>query len=266
MRTLFILMAIGAVAACFVLALMYFGQSSLILLPGVGGSGADVLSRCAPGSTVWIEDGKYRGKVCEPAGPAKGTILIYHGNAGTIDDRAVLAAALSARGFRVVLAEYPGYGRREGRATIRNVLAASLDDFAIAQTKWPAPIYVLGESFGAGIAAEVVKTHREKVAGVVLITPWDSLAKVVNSMFVIPIDFLLHERFDTVEALSTYRGNVVIVSAEHDEVLPVSHARALAKAHSAASYLELLGAGHNDWPSFMTQKNWDWTMESLVRH
>lgn len=177
---------------------------------------------------------------------------------------AYLAAVLTERGFRVVLHEYPGYGKREGKATVKNVLAASLDDFEIAQAKWPAPVYLFGESFGAGIAAEVAKKYGEKVAGLILITPWDSLTNVVNATFFLPLGFLLHERFDTVEALSAYRGNVVIVASERDEVLPVSHARALSKAAPAAAYLELPHAGHNDWPSFMTQKDWDWVMASLV--
>lgn len=275
MRTFFTIVAIGAVTTGLFLALIYFWQSSLILLPGMGGGSADVLSQCGPGSAVWLERGEYRGKICEPPGAAKGTVIVYHGNAGTIDDRAVLAAALIERGFRVALSEYPGFGKpgfgksgfgkRPGNATINNVLAASLDDFEIAHAKWPSPIYVLGESFGAGIAAEVVAKHGEKVAGVILITPWDSLANVVNAKFFIPLGFLLQQRFDTVKALSEYRGNVVIIAAERDEVLPVSHARTLAKAASAAAYLELRGAGHNDWPSYITQKDWDWATASLVK-
>lgn len=265
MRTLFTIVAMGAVTIGLFLALIYFWQSSLILRPEIGGGGADVLAQCGPGSAIWLEGGKYRGKVCEPAGSAKGTVIIYHGNAGTVDDRASLAVAFTERGFRVVLSEYPGYGKREGSATIKSVLSASLDDFEMARARWPAPIYVLGESFGAGIAAEVVEKHAEKVAGVVLFTPWDSLANVVNATFFIPVSFLLYERFDTIEALSEYRGKVVIVAAERDEVLPVSHARALAKAVSAAAYLELRGAGHNSWPSFMTRKDWDWVIESLVK-
>lgn len=265
MRAILTIMAMGAVTVGLFLLLVYFRQSSLILLPGIGGSDGDVLAQCGPGSAVWQVHDKYRGKVCEPTGSSNGTVIIYHGNAGTVDDRTGLAAALMERGFRVALAEYPGFGKREGNATIKNVLAASLDDFGIAHATWPPPFYILGESFGAGIAAEVVRKHGEKVAGIVLITPWDSLANVVNSTFFIPLGFLLHERFDTMEAISEYRGNVVIVAAERDEVIPVSHARALAKVASAAAYLELRGAMHNSWPAFMTQKDWDWVVESLVK-
>lgn len=266
MRTLLTIMAIGAFTAGLFLALIYFWQSSLILLPGVAGGGIDLLSQCRPGSSVWQEDGKYRGKVCEPAGTMKGTIVVYHGNAGTIDDRAYLATVLSARGFRVVLPEYPGYGLREGKARINKVLAASLDDFDKARTKWQGPMYVLGESFGAGIAGEVVRKYGENVDGVLLFTPWDSLANVVNAMFPIPISFLLQQRFDTADALSGYHGSKVIVAAAQDDVLPVTHARALAKAVPSAAYLELPVAGHNDWPAHITGRDWDWVIASLTRH
>ncbi|GAB3543367.1 hypothetical protein GCM10027343_16660 [Noviherbaspirillum agri] len=264
MRTLLTIMAIGAFTAGLFLALIYFWQSSLILLPGVGSSGADLLSQCRPGSSVWQEDGKYRGKVCEPAGAAIGTVVVYHGNAGTIDDRAYLATVFSGRGLRVVLPEYPGYGQREGKATINKVLAASLDDFEKARAKWPGPMYVLGESFGAGVAGEVTKKYGDSIDGVLLFTPWDSLANVVNAMFPIPVSFLLQQRFDTVEALSAYHGRKVIVAAGQDEVLPVAHARTLAKAVPSAAYLELPHAGHNDWPAHMTERDWDRITGSLT--
>lgn len=265
MRTLLTIMAIGAFTAALFLALIYFWQSSLILLPGVGGSGVDLLSQCGRGSSVWQVDGRYRGKVCEPAGAAKGTVIIYHGNAGTIDDRAYLAAKLTERGFRAVLPEYPGYGQREGKATINKVLAASLEDAELALATWPSPVYVLGESFGAGVAGEVARKHGDRIAGIILFTPWDSLANVVNAMFPVPLSFLLQQRFDTVAALSGYPGKKVLVAAGQDEVLSVKHARALAQAVPSAAYLELEGAGHNDWPMHMDDRHWDWVIGALTQ-
>lgn len=265
MRTLLSIAVMAAASLGLVLVLLYFWQSSLILLPGVGGGSPDVLLQCGHGSARWQDKGQYRGKICEPAGPAKGTFIVYHGNAGTIDDRAILAGVLAARGFRVVLVEYPGFGERDGRASVNGVLAASLEDFRTAAAKWPAPIYLLGESFGAGVAAEAARKHPDMTAGVVLITPWDSLVNVVNSKFFLPVGFLLQQRFDTVEALAEFPGKVVIVAAERDDIVPASHARALAKTIAAAAYLEIRGAGHNDWPAFMTRKDWDWVIESLVK-
>lgn len=265
MRTILSVLAMGTVAVGVILALLYFWQSSLILQPGITGGSPDVLLQCGHGSAPWRDGATYRGKICEPAGPVKGTFIVYHGNAGTVDDRALLAAELTRQGFRAVLVEYPGFGERDGRASINGVLSSSLEDFGIASARWPVPIYILGESFGAGVAAEVAASHPDKVAGVVLFTPWDSLAHVVNSKFFLPIGLLLQQRFDTVEAISGFPGKVVIVAAELDEVIPVRHARALAQAAPFAAYLELRGARHNDWPAFMTRRDWDWVMKSLVK-
>lgn len=264
MRTFFSILVIAASAVGIVLVLLYFWQSRMILLPGVGDGSGDLPALCAQESATWTRDGKYLGKICEPEGRPRGTIVIYHGNAGTIDDRSFLARALSSRGFRVALAEYPGYGQRDGNATIRQVLAASVNDFEAAMAALPAPLYILGESFGAGIAAKVAEKYPHNVAGLVLVTPWDSLANVVNAILPVPLAFLLVDRFDSVASLSGYRGNVVIVAAEQDEVLPVSHARALAQGAPSAAYFELRGAGHNDWPVYMTGELWDHMIASLT--
>jgi pimeloyl-ACP methyl ester carboxylesterase len=44
----------------------------------------------------------------------KGTIVIFHGNAGTAADRIYYVNTLTHLGYRVILAEYPGYGGRKG--------------------------------------------------------------------------------------------------------------------------------------------------------
>jgi uncharacterized protein len=53
----------------------------------------------------------YRGLVSfnEIAKP-KGTVIVFHGNAGKAADRTYYIETLSALGYRVVLAEYPLYG------------------------------------------------------------------------------------------------------------------------------------------------------------
>ena len=57
----------------------------------------------------------YRGFVCAAKlGDIKGTIIILYGNAGTAANRAYSATALGSLGYRVILAEYPGYGARKG--------------------------------------------------------------------------------------------------------------------------------------------------------
>lgn len=67
----------------------------------------------------------YRGVVSRkgPAGLLKGTVVVFHGNGGPAVFRSAYIDALEARGFRVVLAEYPGYGGRPGELSEKSLVA-----------------------------------------------------------------------------------------------------------------------------------------------
>ena len=80
-----------------------------------------------------------------------------------------------------------------------------------------------------------------------LVVPFDSLASVASrQFFFLPVRFLLRDAWDNVEALSHYTGPVEIFGATDDTIIPVEHARALAKQIPGAHFIEITG-GHNDW-------------------
>jgi pimeloyl-ACP methyl ester carboxylesterase len=240
-----LLLAIVA-ALCLYLLVLFLMQDSLILRPGL----AARLDAGTISSDVYElrEDGQYRGLVYDPVGAPKGTILIFHGNASLAQGLDVITEPFLERGVRVVLQEYPGYGQRAGKATVRNALASALEDFKVVRDKWDGPVYVAGHSFGAGIAAQVAGAFPESVAGVVLFTPWNSLASLVNeSFFGIPFGLLLRNKLDSALALQRYQGPVVIISAEKDLIVPTSHSRALAARLPSALYMEIQDANHISW-------------------
>lgn len=119
-------------------------------------------------------------------------------------------------------------------------------------------MYLMGESLGAALSAQVAAADPEKFAGIVLFTPWKSLATLVNEKFAhIPLSLLLRERLDTAAALDAYTGHVVIVGAGNDTIIPPGHARALADANKKRHYFELQDAGHNDWYDALQAGQWD---------
>jgi hypothetical protein len=248
-----------------VLAGLYAFQDQLILQPHFGGDSGEAAAEGIARSRRWIEKDQYRGKIHEPLIPERGTIVLYHGNAGNVDDRVELAQAMTSRGFRAVLVEYPGFGERKGSAKVNSALSASLEDFALARARWPGPIYVAGESFGSGVATQVAMRHRDEVAGVALFTPWDSLASVVKAKLHLPLHLLLHQRLDSVEALAGYQGNVAIMAAAQDSLIPVRHARALSAALPAAYYVEIPRADHNTWLWHATPADWDKLLGAMSR-
>src|SRR5262245_43761964 len=75
---------------------------------------AAVEDMVSEGLRAWPTSQEFRGLVAEPSGPVRGTAIVFHGNAGHAGHRAYYATALAPLGLRVIIAEYPGYGPRDG--------------------------------------------------------------------------------------------------------------------------------------------------------
>jgi hypothetical protein len=117
----------------------------------------------------------------------------------------------------------------------------------------------LGESLGCGVAASVVKQTTTPIAGLILITPWDTLAAVAKSLFpFLPVKLVLTDQYDSIENLKKFQKNIAVVGAEQDEILPIKHARHLYEnlPEGRKRLWVIRGAGHNDWPSYADASLW----------
>ncbi len=192
----------------------------------------------------------YRGLLGTGAAPAgSGTIVVFHGNAGSASDRDYYLPALTPLGFRVLLAEYPGYGGRKGRPGEASFVADAHETLRQVSAQYGRPLYLLGESLGCGVVAAVAKDTRVPIDGIILITPWDTLLSVAKHHYPwLPVRLFLHDTFDSVGNLKNYGGPVAVVGAEQDEVIPPRHAQALYDSLSTRKKMWIVkGAGHNDW-------------------
>jgi len=194
----------------------------------------------------------YRGLIAASDSPApEGTIVLFHGNGGTAFDRSFYLEPLINLGFRIILAEYPQYGGRPGKVGEKPFVADGLETVRLAYEQFGQPLYLLGESLGCGVAAAVVKQSPVPIAGIILITPWDTLALVAKTLFpFLPVKMLLSDKYDSISNLQTFRGKISVVGAERDEILPIAHARNLYEKlpEGRKRFWLIKGAGHNDWP------------------
>ena len=137
----------------------------------------------------------------------KGTIVVFHGNAGTAADRTFYVSALAPLGYRVILAEYPGYGGRKGELGEETFVRDAKETLRLASEKYGAPLFLLGESLGCGVAAATAKDSPVKIEGIILITPWDTLLSVAKEHFPwLPVRLFLRDKYDTIGNLTKYRG------------------------------------------------------------
>ena len=201
------------------------------------------------GLVPWPGEDDYRGLLREPEGPVRGTLVLFHGNAGHAGHRNWYADVFTRLGLRVILAEYPAYGPRTGKVGEDALVADASETLALARSQFQGPLVLAGESLGAGVAAGAVARAPGDIAALLLITPWNTLEHVARHHYPwAPIGWILRDRYDSVENLRGFRGPVALVIAERDNIVPADFGRALFTGLAGPKRLWLIpGAGHNDW-------------------
>jgi pimeloyl-ACP methyl ester carboxylesterase len=233
LRVVGILLVLYMLAA----ATIYFRQRSMLYFP----THAAVSSRL----TQWGDGDRTIG-YCREVPNAHAIWLMLYGNAGQAADRDYALRCLSERDSLYVL-EYPGYGAREGSPSLGSMNRAASEAYQLLRSRNPStPVCVLGESIGSGPACALAR-ETNAPDKIVLVVPFDSLANVASGHFpFLPVRLMLHDAWDNVESLRHYRGPVQIFGAIDDVIIPIKHARALARHVPTAQFTAITG-GHNDW-------------------
>ena len=208
----------------------------------------------------------YRGFVSEvKSKQTRGTILIFHGNAGNALDRTYYASAFNRLGYRVVLAEYPGYGSRPGKPGEQQFTTDAVVTIQLVQKAFGRPIFLVGESLGCGVVSAAVAKTNVPIDGVALITPWDTLPNLAQELYwFLPARWIVKDRYDNVANLANYQGPVAIIMAGEDEIIPNKLTRRLYDVLPEPKHLWIFPkAGHNTWPSGAHEPWWAEMMNFL---
>ena len=242
------------IAYLIVIAGIAMFQDRLLYFPAKA-TQADMI---AGGLRAWPAPQDFRGLVAEPSGPVRGTAIVFHGNAGHAGHRAFYAKALTPLGLRVILAEYPGYGPRDGAVGEQNLVADAEQTIALAHSHHGAPLLLIGESLGAAVVAAAAVRQRDKTAGLLLITPWDRLENVGTYHYPwLPVKWLLRDRYDSVTHLASFGRPILVAVAERDSIVPARFGTALYESLAEPKRLTVLKAAeHNDWIARVDETWW----------
>lgn len=242
------LLAIAAVAYVLILALIYFAQSA-ILFPTRMAAGGVALP---PTALHLVFEGsagaRLHGVHIQPL-RASGTRLVILGFGGNGWNAANTAHYLHEifPAADVVAFHYRGYAPSSGRPSAAALLAdAPLIHDHVASRLGSNRIVAVGFSIGAGVAAHLAS--RRDLAGLLLVTPFDSLEAVASAHYRwLPVSLLLRHRMNPIEDLRGSSVPVAIIAAGQDRIIPPKHARALARAVPNLVYEKTIaGMGHND--------------------
>lgn len=180
-----------------------------------------------------------------PGGAPRARLLVLHGNAGSALDRFAYLEALQPRGVEVVLLEYPGYGARPGPPTQQALTAAAVEAVDALAAEG-APVWLLGESLGSGVAAAATARRPSLVRGLLLVTPFAELVAVARHHYPFLPGWLLVDRWAPLRDLAGWRGPAVVLLAGADEVVTRGEGERLFAALAGPRRLAVEeGAGHN---------------------
>ena len=147
----------------------------------------------------------------------------------------------------VVAFHYRGYAPSTGNPSAQALIADAplIYDLAVERLK-PSRIIAIGFSIGSGIAAQLVAAR--KLDGLILVTPFDSLKAVAQSMYPwLPIGPFFEHEIDAASALERLKLPVAIIAAERDQVVPADRTGALRRIVPELVFdRTIAGAGHND--------------------
>lgn len=222
---------------------IYYPSRALDATPAEFSLRADEFDvRTADGETVngwWI-------RVDDPAL----TLLVSHGNAGTIADRLYRVRWLQERfAVDVVLYDYRGYGKSTGAPDERGTYEDGRAVYEHVRAKGVAPerLVLFGESLGCAISIQLA-TERPHAA-LVLEAPFLSIAAMAREVFpMFPLRPFVRNRYDNLAKAPTLPRPTLVMSGDRDEVIPFEHGRVLAAAlrSPGSRFVPVPGARHND--------------------
>lgn len=225
--------------------MLYVFQDKLIFFPPV--PEADLYNSFKQNEISLVSQGKtIAGWKINRESDASKTIIYFGGNAEEVAYLNYEANALKVR--QVIAFNHPGYGKSEGRPSQQSLYQNALDvyDYTLKEYKIkPGDIIVIGRSLGSSAAAYLA-ANRE-IAGLVLITPFDSIESIAAQRFkYFPIKLILKHSFYTIESIKRVDKRVLILAAEQDEMISDISLNKLGQALGDNSKMvKYSGVGHN---------------------
>ncbi|WP_169728798.1 alpha/beta hydrolase [Salinarimonas rosea] len=180
-----------------------------------------------------------------PPEPGRTLVVYFHGNAGSIRQRAPRAAALAEGGRGVLITSYRGYSGSTGSPTEEGLVADGRAALAFAREHAPAQRIVLyGESLGTGVA--VALAAQTDVGAVVLDAPFTSAADVARMRYpFVPIGLLMHDQFDSAARIAAVEAPLLVMHGTADAITPFAQGRALYEAAGEPKrFVAFDGEGH----------------------
>jgi uncharacterized protein len=178
-------------------------------------------------------------------GPRGPLLLGFGGNAWSAD---AMALYLHERlpDCDVVAFHYRGYRPSTGRPSAEALLADAVTIFDhVQQVLAPERVVAVGFSIGSGVAAYLAQ--QRPLAGLVLVTPFDSLEALARDLYWwAPVGLLLRHRMPVIDFVRDLPTPTALIVAGQDTIVPARRSAPLRDVIPNLVLDRTIDAGHND--------------------
>ena len=236
------------VVYCVFLIFIYLSQERMIFFPVQEDHSGRALPSHVTRYAVLVDGNRVEGWLINPQYASERLLLYYGGNA---EDLFYSIGGFSHLPVATLLVPYPGYNGNGGEPSQDSIFQQSVAVYTGATEQFaPRRTFLMGRSLGSAVAS-FMATQTE-IAGLILITPFDSIEQIAKKQFpFLPVSLLLKHPFNSSDYVRSLRCPVLVIYGSEDQVIGPERSEALIRAlPGTPKVLFLDGAGHNDIESF----------------
>lgn len=184
--------------------------------------------------------------------PSQGALLHCHGNGGNLSHRGASVELWHEQlNLAVLLFDYPGYGKSEGRPSEMGCYAAAdaAYDWLVNQQRVPAErVLIYGGSLGGAVAVDV--GSRRPHRGLVLVSTFASVPEMAALVFRSRLaGRFIGQRFDSLAKIERCHKPVFLAHGTADRVVPPAQSELLyARANEPKELFLMPQLDHNHTP------------------
>lgn len=172
-------------------------------------------------------------------------VVCFSGNSANVS--AFLATAAQDTAHHYLLLNYRGYGSSEGKANEGTMLADAVETLTFFQQQLGAPhVQLVGFSLGTCVATKVAAACGERVRGLVLLCPFDSMYQLSRGDSLGWRRHFLTNRFTVTADAERLTCPVSVFIAEHDEIVPAERTAAQLRHFQTPPHIRYVKSGHGD--------------------
>ncbi len=185
----------------------------------------------------------------------KGSVIFCHGNAGNMSDRLHSVKLLHGMGLNVVIFDYRGFGRSEGRPSEQGTYEDAEAAWRyLIETRGESPrrVILFGRSLGGAVAIELATRVEQTPSSIhptalVVESTFTSLVDIGRLHFpFLPVRLLLTYRYESIDKVPRITCPKLFFHGKDDTLIPFVNGRKLFDAAAEPKRFVETPGGHNE--------------------